>query len=272
MKIRREFLAIPEDMKSLRVVYPVLIVSILDVFPVLSSKLSNKWLLKRTLSKSYNRAPNGIIEWLFPKRKKVLHVLNHIHVYTPTHLGPYCVGMLLGYVLSRSKECKLNRSLVVLAWCCSLTVGLSSVLGLHRFSTGAESSRALAVLYAALHRSAFTCAVAWVLYACISGLGGPVNAFLSCASLAPFSRLSFMVYLLHPLVIWTRLGSLRERIATTHYDFMYEYLTNLVISFCAAVPFYLLLEAPLSNLDRMLNFRRPEKENHPSEKEAPVAK
>ncbi|GFR10898.1 nose resistant to fluoxetine protein 6 [Trichonephila clavata] len=168
--------------------------------------------------------------------------------------------MLLGYVLFRSQVCKLSRPLVVLGWCSSVTLGLSSVLGLHRFSTGSESSRALAVLYAALHRCSFTTAVAWVLYACISVLGGPVNAFLSCAPLAPFSRLSFMVYLLHPLVIWTRLGSLRERIATTHYDFMYEYLSNLVISFCVAIPFYLLLEAPLSNLDRMLNSRRSEKE------------
>ncbi|GIY56026.1 nose resistant to fluoxetine protein 6 [Caerostris darwini] len=198
---------------------------------------------------------------------KVLDVLNAVHVYTPTHLGPYCIGMAVGYIIFKHREHKLHKALVIVGWCASVVLGLTAVLGVHRFSTGDETSRAMAVLYAAVHRSLFSAAVAWVLYACITGWGGPVNALLSSAILAPFSRLTFMVYLVHPLVIWMRLGCLRERIPMIHYDMLYEYLANLVIAFSVATPFYLLLEAPLTNLERMLNSSSSSKnEDSPPEK------
>ncbi|GIY86203.1 nose resistant to fluoxetine protein 6 [Caerostris extrusa] len=86
---------------------------------------------------------------------KVLDVLNAVHVYTPTHLGPYCIGMAVGYVIFKHREHKLRKAVVILGWCVSVVLGLTAVLGVHRFSTGDESSRAMAVLYAAVHRSLF---------------------------------------------------------------------------------------------------------------------
>ncbi|GIY92425.1 hypothetical protein CEXT_239531 [Caerostris extrusa] len=48
---------------------------------------------------------------------------------------------------------------------------------------------------------------------------------------------------------------------------LYEYLANLVIAFSVATPFYLLLEAPLTNLERMLNSGSSSKnEDSPPEK------
>ncbi|GBN02967.1 Nose resistant to fluoxetine protein 6 [Araneus ventricosus] len=103
---------------------------------------------------------------------KVHQVLNHVHVYTPTHLGPYCIGMLLGYIVFKYREHKLARGYVITGWLLSILFAMSSVLGSHRFSTGDEESRALAILYAGVHRVVFSSAVAWVLYACITGRGG----------------------------------------------------------------------------------------------------
>ncbi|KAG8189325.1 hypothetical protein JTE90_021831 [Oedothorax gibbosus] len=142
--------------------------------------------------------------------EKVMRALNHVHVYLPTHLGPYCIGMVLGYCILKYKEQKISKV------CIPVTE---------------------------LHDR---------MHACVIGHGGPINALLSSSILTPMSRLTYTIYLLHPLVIWTRLGSLRERIPTTHYDFVYEYLANLIVSVALSVPFYLLLESPLSNLDRLI--------------------
>ncbi|KAF8777508.1 Nose resistant to fluoxetine protein 6 like protein [Argiope bruennichi] len=73
---------------------------------------------------------------------KVHEVLNHVHVYTLTHLGPYCLGMLLGYIVFKYKEHKLAKGYVISGWLLSILLGMSSVLGTHRFSTGEEESRA----------------------------------------------------------------------------------------------------------------------------------
>ncbi|PRD22460.1 UNVERIFIED_CONTAM: hypothetical protein NCL1_49037 [Trichonephila clavipes] len=61
-----------------------------------------------------------------------------------------------------------------------------------------------------------------------------------------------MIYLLHSLVIWVRMGSLRERLYFSHYNMLYEYVGNIVTTVILTVPFYLLLEAPLSNLERLI--------------------
>ncbi|GBM57129.1 hypothetical protein AVEN_221604-1, partial [Araneus ventricosus] len=46
---------------------------------------------------------------------------------------------------------------------------------------------------------------------------------------------------------------------------VYEYLANLATAFALATPFYLLLEAPLSNIERLLN-TRPNKNEETQEK------
>ncbi|XP_054719003.1 nose resistant to fluoxetine protein 6-like [Uloborus diversus] len=200
---------------------------------------------------------------------KVFEMLNRIHISTITHLGPHCIGLLLGYCIYKYKVQKMNKFLVIIAWCISAVITLCAVYGSNRFSTGEETSVILTVLFAAVHRSVFICGLAWVAFACITGHGGPVNQLLSLTVLTPMSRLSFMVYLLHPLVIWMKLGSLRERPMASHYEYFYSYITNIVISFVLAVPFYLLLEAPLSNLDRMAFSSPRAKDNPEKEKTLP---
>ncbi|XP_035206130.1 nose resistant to fluoxetine protein 6-like isoform X2 [Stegodyphus dumicola] len=186
---------------------------------------------------------------------KVLEVVNNIHVQTFTHLGPHCIGMVFGYFIYKYKDQKLSKPFVIAGWLMSIILCLTTVLGNHRFTTGAEKSRSLAIFYAAMHRSVFILGVGWVVYACIKGYGGPVNSLLSSAVLAPPGRLTFMVYLVHPLVIWTKLGSFRERMTSWHYEGVYLFIANVAISYAVAVPFYLLLEAPLANIDRMLFMR-----------------
>ncbi|GFT31374.1 hypothetical protein TNCV_608141 [Trichonephila clavipes] len=104
--------------------------------------------------------------------------------------------------------------LVMLGWCCSVTLGLSSVLGLHPFSTGSESSRALAVFYAALHRCSFTAAVAWVLYASISGIGGKLKGssfFLECFFLLKEPKGTSNIYVIL-LRQWYRMPPKQEKL------------------------------------------------------------
>lgn len=56
-------------------------------------------------------------------------------------------------------------------------------------------------LYASLSRVAWSLALAYIIYACVHGYGGPVNWFLSLSFWLPLSRLSYAIYILHFPVI-----------------------------------------------------------------------
>lgn len=60
-------------------------------------------------------------------------------------------------------------------------------------------------------------------------ISGPVNTLLSSRIMAPISRLTYMTYLVHPLVIWCKIGSFRERPAAWHYDFVSIWLRYLLV-------------------------------------------
>ncbi|CAL1297039.1 unnamed protein product [Larinioides sclopetarius] len=182
---------------------------------------------------------------------QIQETVDYVHMKTFTHAGPYYVGIILGYLMIKYKDVRLPWWVNLFGWCSSTILCLSSVYGAYRWNIGEPHGPLLTAIYAGLHRTTFTVGVAWVTFACITGHGGPVNKILSWSVLTPVSRLTFMIYLLHSLVMWVRMGSLKERIYFSHYNMLYEYVGNIVTTLILTVPFYLLLEAPLSNLERL---------------------
>lgn len=51
--------------------------------------------------------------------------------------------------------------------------------------------------YEAISRVAWATALAWLVFACTHGYGGPVNWFLSLAGWQPLARMSYSIYLVH---------------------------------------------------------------------------
>lgn len=49
---------------------------------------------------------------------------------------------------------------------------------------------------------------------------GWIGQFLQWKALVPLSRLTFLTYLLHPLVMWYKNGNLRERVFLRHFPEM----------------------------------------------------
>lgn len=188
---------------------------------------------------------------------KIQETIDIVHIRTFTHAGPYYIGIIIGYLMIKCKDIKISKLQNICGWIVSIILGLTAVFGAHRWNSGDPHGSILTCLFGALHRATFTVSVAWVAFACVTGHGGIVNKFLSSSLFAPFSRLTFLIYLLHSLVLWTRKGTIRDRSYSSHYNVIYEYFSNVIITVLLTVPFYLLLEAPLSNLERLLLTRKP---------------
>lgn len=98
--------------------------------------------------------------------------------YMPwTRFQPYGVGIILGYILHRQKgkNIRLSPILVALGWVVAAGTGFAVVYGLnlpHIVETLDLPSKAENIFYGSFHRLAWGCALAWMVWACVSGYGG----------------------------------------------------------------------------------------------------
>ncbi|XP_054729042.1 O-acyltransferase like protein-like [Anastrepha obliqua] len=115
-----------------------------------------------------------------------------------TRLGPYLIGMAVGWILFRTNcKIRLPRLTVATLWALALLNLFVLVFGLYR----AELSQFMAAAYSSLSHSAWALSLAWITIACSTGHGGYINSLLSASCLYPFSRVTYCAYLVHPIVI-----------------------------------------------------------------------
>ncbi|GIY90712.1 nose resistant to fluoxetine protein 6 [Caerostris darwini] len=184
--------------------------------------------------------------------KQMYRIIEDIHVKTFTYFGPYCIGIGIGYLILKHPKANLRLGAKLTGWLCACVLGLCSLYGTHSWNTGNFPSAEVTATYAALHRTAFIIALAWVTYMCITGKARTISRILEFSPFIIMSRLTFMTYLVQGPVIWTRYGSVKERIFYSHYNMLYEYIGNIVLSLSVAFVGHLLVEAPFANLERLL--------------------
>ncbi|XP_037085547.1 nose resistant to fluoxetine protein 6-like [Pollicipes pollicipes] len=154
--------------------------------------------------------------------------------------SPYIIGLGLGLLLDGARTGRLRRRLStplnLLLWVLAAAVALLVVYGMHAYNR--EPSRAwmpaVAVAYAALHRPAWALACGWVVLACATGHGGPVNSLLSQPSWAPLGRLTSGAYLTSMQLQVSFATQARVPFAFTHTLFVFWFLAHLVVNVALA--------------------------------------
>ncbi|GFQ66948.1 o-acyltransferase like protein [Trichonephila clavata] len=80
------------------------------------------------------------------------------------HLGAYCVGLALGYILWKYHKWSLNKMTQTVGWIASATSCLTVLFATYSWSRGNTADAVEGVIYAVLHRTAWAAGVAWVLF------------------------------------------------------------------------------------------------------------
>lgn len=194
----------------------------------------------------------------------VTAVYNLIYIRTYARAGPYLIGISLGYLLyTKNKHVTLTMLWVALGWLVSFCTGAATVFGgavfysdYHKYNAFESST------YAGLYRSAWTLSVAWIAFACITGYGGPVDAFLSWKVFVPLSRLTYCTYLCQYVVLLINVGSSRVPAYLSGYTVIHEFAGNLLFILVLSAALSLAFEMPFINLDRILIKRHPNGTDH----------
>jgi peptidoglycan/LPS O-acetylase OafA/YrhL len=133
-----------------------------------------------------------------PNTDDPLALFDKIYDKPWTRLGPYLVGMTVGWILFKTNcKIKFTKLQLIAGWSMSTGTILYLLYGLYN----QELSKVAAAAYSSLSHSAWAIALAWIIIACSTDNGGFVNKFLSAPALYPFSRVTYCAYLVHPIVI-----------------------------------------------------------------------
>ncbi|KAG8191684.1 hypothetical protein JTE90_016471 [Oedothorax gibbosus] len=174
-----------------------------------------------------------------------------IYIKPFCHATSYLIGMFVALFVLKYKPQRIQMHYQILCWTLAIASALFAVYGLYL----PASSVGVRAFYMSFHRIAWAVGVGWLVFACITGHGGIINRFLSWQAFAPLGHLSYLVYLLHPLVMLYRTASLRERINYGHTEMVFEFLNYTLISFFLAFIGHVAVEKPFLILDGLF-FKR----------------
>ncbi|KAL3861391.1 hypothetical protein ACJMK2_007426, partial [Sinanodonta woodiana] len=179
---------------------------------------------------------------------------NNVFIKPWCNVSSYAIGMVLGLILQKLYHKRMNRILCGVCWILSVCLGALTVYCTFlKYMDGAEPWTDLQnAVYQAVGRPAWSLCVAWVVYACDSGFGGFVNSILSWHGFIPLSRLTFMVYLLNPIIMVQRVYTMEILTYLGDTDMVYMFIGHTVISYAVAFVLSFVVDAPFRNLKRLL--------------------
>ncbi|KAG8193630.1 hypothetical protein JTE90_002888 [Oedothorax gibbosus] len=197
-----------------------------------------------------NNLPPTVI-FFSPDVELTKRTANIIYFRPYPHIGPYCVGLALGYLLWKHQKWALSKVTQGIGWAASSGSCLAVLFATYSWSRGVSADPAEGAAYAMLHRTVWAAGVAWVIFLCATGHGGVLNRFLSWHFFTVLSRLCYSVYLLHFPVLWTRVSWRRSLLPFMHYDIITEFLGILMITLGLSIIFHLAFEAPFLKLEQI---------------------
>ncbi|XP_046487211.1 nose resistant to fluoxetine protein 6-like isoform X2 [Neodiprion pinetum] len=152
-----------------------------------------------------------------------------------------------------NKERMVNAAI---SWIIACVLMLLCVGSTHYiYNTDIGYNLALETVYALTSRPFWSIAVAWIVYACTQGYGGPVTGFLSSPFFQPLSRISYSIYLIHVGIQVMRLTHEITLDFVANSTIIEAYLTNMVMSIGVGFFVYLCFEAPAAVLENIFTNR-----------------
>ncbi|XP_022242069.1 O-acyltransferase like protein-like [Limulus polyphemus] len=176
-----------------------------------------------------------------------------VYIKPYCRMGPYLVGMALGYILFRTgRKVVLKTRYTVLGWSLAVVCNMLVLYGMWPAYEGKLPSNLTSAMYSALARTAWAVGLAWLTFACTAGYGGFITTFLSWKAFIPFSRLTYSAYLIHPVAMAALYGVQELTVDATYSYMMYLIFGNLVFTFILAFISSLFFEFPFAGLEKVI--------------------
>ncbi|CRK92296.1 CLUMA_CG005855, isoform A [Clunio marinus] len=177
-------------------------------------------------------------------------------VYFPTHarMGPFLIGISLGYFLGKmeKRKIKMYRTVEVLLWLLAISIAFLVVFIHHPFQQFVDnfSTSFGNQTYLAFHRNVFAVCIAWIIFACHNGSGYFVNWILSRPIWKPLFRMGLVFYITHLGLIIGAVASLKAPTYFGNSEVLSNVTSDFVGAFIVATVAYLAVQAPILRIER----------------------
>merc|ERR1711976_1078661 len=108
------------------------------------------------------------------------------------------------------------------------------------------------VAWEVLQRPLFVVGVCWIIFACATGNGGFINSALAWDGWLPWARLSYVGYLIHPILLYWYAQISPNQFYPTHWQLIMRFLAMMLLTMGASFLVSLFFEAPFSALERVM--------------------
>ncbi|XP_041476434.1 nose resistant to fluoxetine protein 6-like [Lytechinus variegatus] len=171
-----------------------------------------------------------------------------------TRIPPYLVGMIVAYAIFKlkGKQLKVNPPVMLAGWAVALTILWLVLYGIWFPNQRTDVPQSTAVMYLTFFRVAWGAGIGWIIFACILNYGGPIGSILSWKVWIPLARLTYCAYLVHPIIIFTKVHSDAFLFHMSYITLSYLFVANLVLSYVSALILSLLIEGPTMGLEKVM--------------------
>ncbi|XP_022244612.1 O-acyltransferase like protein-like [Limulus polyphemus] len=143
-----------------------------------------------------------------------------------------------------------GKIVAFLGWTVAFTCNLAVVFGVYAWNRGYLPRLVTGAVYACVSRFVWTLGLSWVVVACTNGYGGTINSLLSWKFYIPLSRVSYMVFLLHPAFIIFFSGHYRSTLYYSSCLVFYLFIAYTSVSYLGGFLCSLFYQTPFWSLER----------------------
>lgn len=203
----------------------------------------------------------------------LLHVKEWHATLLPMHinLASYFVGILFGYLFHqqfRHKKVLTNKFSVGLWYFMTYVPSISVVMVAFLFyQEGFEYSASMSAANQSLSRVIFGLCLTFGMVGFADGNGWFSIWLLNWGPLQVLGRVSFTAYVVHPMVIRLRQGSIRTPYYASSHNIMSDTISDVTIAYLLATLVCLFIELPISALQNLIANRRHTKTANNNKKE-----
>ena len=169
---------------------------------------------------------------------------------------PYLVGIILGYILYKKYSLddlpirmSFKQLICVVMWLTALYLCKNTLFGTIEDMNGTHHftkwENATFLMFSGL---AWSIGISIIIFLCNTGYGGVVDSVLSWPGWDPLVRLSYGVYLFHPVVLFYIVGSLQSSLIFTDTVLIMLYTFTVVVSVKFSAMLSVVVDIPLSKI------------------------
>ncbi|CAN7989621.1 unnamed protein product, partial [Ixodes pacificus] len=212
----------------------------------LASCSYNAWQMHGTSYMPYNLPVPATIQ-------DFMDTMNNMYVLPTTHAICFFSGCIMWLLVDMRKSQGPSKALQAAFWCASVALGLTCVFMKHSWNRGEQPSGEWAkIVFAFSDKIMWSVFLSWITYACATARGGLLCDFLSWEAFAPFSKLTYGIYLIHFPFYHVRAHISRERMNWNIFHNVTDSFAVFVWASILGYFMFIMCEAPTSHLEKLI--------------------